>query len=391
VKKVVPLALLFLLIVTTWLVFEWARFQSVGENARQKRETLVIISSVPEFSNRLFKAGKDLSDVAPIELSESKIWLLPGNYFLESTQEGRKLFFPIPLREFPQAPDKGSFVVTVRNSGAIQPPRVIDNLTDYVFIPSGSFLLGDRLNPREPHYIWLTGFFVGRYEVTNAEFREFLLDRDGYSNDTHWTAEGVKWKSNNRSNTSALLKPKDRDFQRFGRDDLPATWVNWYEANAYCNWLTRKLGGGRWLFTLPTEAEWEKAARGPDSFDYGLGITIGDAEADLYNWRKNPDAPVPVAGIRQTQLHYLPNRYGLYHVSGNVTEWTQSVNVPYSQLQPYRDDERNHDDTRGLRVARGGSWYSASTAYLYIPYRDAFQPEHSTQEIGFRIVARQLP
>jgi hypothetical protein len=55
------------------------------------------------------------------------------------------------------------------------------------------------------------------------------------------------------------------------------------------------------------------------------------------------------------------------------------------------DDDRNHDDTAGLRVARGGSWYSASIAILYIPYRDAFQPEHSTQDIGFRIAAKLLP
>ena len=58
---------------------------------------------------------------------------------------------------------------------------------------------------------------------------------------------------------------------------------------------------------------------------------------------------------------------------------------------PFADDERNHDDTPGVRSVRGGSWYSASIAYLYIPYRDSFQPEHSNQELGFRVVAKALP
>jgi formylglycine-generating enzyme required for sulfatase activity len=111
----------------------------------------------------------------------------------------------------------------------------------------------------------------------------------------------------------------------------------------------------------------------------------------LYNWKKNPDAPITVVGIQETYLKYRPNRFGLYHLSGNVVEWTLSINRAYNREHPYVDDERNHDDAIGLRVGRGGSWYSASIALLYIPYRDAFQPEHSSQDIGFRIVAKPLP
>jgi formylglycine-generating enzyme required for sulfatase activity len=118
---------------------------------------------------------------------------------------------------------------------------------------------------------------------------------------------------------------------------------------------------------------------------------ISDNETPLYNWKKNPDAVVTVVGIQDSYSAYRPNRFGLYHLTGNVVEWTQSTNRPYNRERPYVDDDRNHDDAVGLRVARGGSWYSASIAILYIPYRDAFQPEHSTQDIGFRIVAKLLP
>jgi len=78
-------------------------------------------------------------------------------------------------------------------------------------------------------------------------------------------------------------------------------------------------------------------------------------------------------------------------MTGIVVEWTQSVNVPFNRDHPFVDDERNLDATPELRTARGGSWYSACTTYLYIPYRDAFQPEPSTQNIGFRFVAKALP
>jgi formylglycine-generating enzyme required for sulfatase activity len=78
-------------------------------------------------------------------------------------------------------------------------------------------------------------------------------------------------------------------------------------------------------------------------------------------------------------------------MSGNVVEWTQSISRPYSRLRPYGDDDRNGEETKGLRVARGGSWYSASIALLYLPYRDSFQPELSNHDLGFRVVARLLP
>jgi len=100
-----------------------------------------------------------------------------------------------------------------------------------------------------------------------------------------------------------------------------------------------------------------------------------------------------VVGIRETKSGWQSNRYGRYHMSGNVTKWTQSRHLPFNKIRPYNDHERARQDPElaGLRVARGGSWYSASTALLSLAYREAFQPEHSSQEIGFRIIARSLP
>jgi formylglycine-generating enzyme required for sulfatase activity len=161
--------------------------------------------------------------------------------------------------------------------------------------------------------------------------------------------------------------------------------VTWYEANAYCHWLTRRLGGGRWLFRMPTEAEWEKAARGPDGFDYGLGMELSEPQAPLYNWKKNPDAAVTLVGPGATG--FRANRYGVLHASGNAREWTQSAFRRYNAESPYRDDDRNADGATGMRVTRGGSWYSASSVRLRLAYREEFQPELSSDDLGFRVAA----
>ena len=120
---------------------------------------------------------------------------------------------------------------------------------------------------------------------------------------------------------------------------------------------------------------------------------MSDAEIGWYNWKKNPDAAITVVGLAASRQSYQPNRYGLFHMTGNVVEWTQSRHLAFNKIHPYLDYDRERNDPTkpGLRVARGGSWYSASVALLQISYRDAFQPEHSTQDIGFRLVARLLP
>jgi iron(II)-dependent oxidoreductase len=374
---------------TKWLADRERREQLHYE----REETELIVSNLIAAQIQLYKSGRNLPDTARVtEFNGERIWLSHGNYFLQITQDRKTFFIPVPIFGYRSGPDEaGSFLVTLRPLPAEYPPQLLANSPEFVYIASGNFLLGDRLNPREPHYIWLTGYFINPFEVTNAEFREFLNDPNGYADTTNWTKAGKRWKAKSSSQVTALLKPNDADYPRFGQPDQPVVWVNWFEANAFCRWLTKRIGNRRWLYALPAEAEWEKAARGPDNFDYGLSMFISDAEIPLYNWRKNPDALVTVTGIQNSYTAYHSNRFGLYHLSGNVVEWTQSINRPFSRQHPYVDDDRNHDDILGLRVARGGSWYSASIANLYIPYRDAFQPEHSSQDIGFRIVARLLP
>lgn len=357
-----------------------------------REETEFILANLSGAKVALFKAGVDLESATPMPAPE-RVWLPRGNYFLRVEQSGKTSFYPIPIISYRAGPDKdGSFTVTIRPSPSQSPPRSLPNLPEFAFIPSGHFLFGDHLRPSEPHYVWLTSYFISPFEVTNAEFKQFIDDPQGYQDDANWTEAGKKWKAARLSHATAQLKESDAEFKRFGQRDQPVAHVNWFEANAFCHWLTRKLGQNKWIFGLPSEAEWEKAARGPDNFDYGLGMNISDDQVKLYNWKKNPGAEVTVIGWQETQSQYRPNRYGVYHMTGNVAEWTQSMYRSYNRQHPYvDDDDRNHDETLGERVLRGGSWYTASVAVLYIPYRENFRPEVETPYLGFRVVARALP
>jgi formylglycine-generating enzyme required for sulfatase activity len=334
----------------------------------------------------LHRAGDGLDDARPVPL-DGETWLGEGRYFLEAARGPVRLFYPVVIDGTGQGPEAdGTWTVTVRAPPAESPPLPGAGL-GFVHVPAGPFVMGERGNPGETHVVFVPGFHLAAFEVTNREFRRFLEDPGGYGERANWTVGGWAWKANGLSQPTARLSSRDERYPRFGRDDLPVMLVTWHEANAYCRWLTRTHGGGRWLFRLPTEAEWEKAARGPESFDYGLGMHLSEPQSPLYNWRKNPDAAVTLVDVDETRRHYRPNRYGVYHASGNAREWTQSVHERLGTKRPWRDDARNTDDAPGLRVTRGGSWYSASAVRLQLAYREEFQPELSSDDLGFRIAA----
>src|SRR5215510_10240401 len=390
-----PAAIAISVIVACGLaVVAWRYKREHAEEARFERgETEPVISNLARVPVQLYRAGKNPGDAQLVaSFNGERIWLSAGDYFLKASYPSREVFYPAPIAGYRRGPDTGgSFVITIRTLPDETPPSTAALRDNWALIPSGNFLFGDRQNPRESHYVWLPAYFIAGFEVTNAEFAEFLSDPRGYASDSSWTAAGREWKATTASKTSAALKPTDAEFKRFGQPDHPVTGVTWFEAQAYCHWLMKKFGRGRWLFSLPSEAEWEKAARGPDGFDFALSRSLSDGEVNLYNWKKNPGAEVTVVGAGASQTSYQPNRYGIYHLSGNVVEWTSSVARPFNRDRPYVDAERNREDVYEARVARGGSWYSASIALLYIPYRDSFQPEVSNHDLGFRIVARPLP
>jgi formylglycine-generating enzyme required for sulfatase activity len=221
-------------------------------------------------------------------------------------------------------------------------------LLGFVEIPAGPFRMGsdpqkDKQADKDEqpqHMVELAQYWIARYPVTVAQFRAFC-DDSGYEKHDKRALNGL--------------------------ENHPVVWVTWYDALAYCDWLTKKLcnwsdtpsslreileAGGR--VTLPSEAEWEKAARGEDGCIYPW-----DADFDIEKANTGEGGVGTTSAVGCYPAGASP--YGIQDMSGNVWEWTRSLyGKIYNQSDPYnpfdlrREELKAGDDIR--RVLRGGSW-----------------------------------
>jgi len=221
---------------------------------------------------------------------------------------------------------------------------------DMVLIPAGSFTMGTNLLASEwpPHKVYVDGFYMDKYEVTNGDYYKFLEAKDYYL-PLFWNS--VAYHSG--------LRFKNR----------PVIGVSWYGACEYCKWKGKRL---------PSEAEWEKAARG------GL-------KGKKYPWGNVPDmifANFASAKGSKVVGSYKPNGSGLYDMAGNVWEYCQD----YYQMYYYRSLKKGKEtknpkgpDEGTYRVVRGGSWYFGYHQ-TRVGYRGWFTPAEGSFDVGFRCV-----
>ena len=141
----------------------------------------------------------------------------------------------------------------------------------WVSIPAGNFTMGSlptdpdaQTNEQPQHTVYLDAYEISKYEITNSQYKAFM-DAGGYSNSAYWTSEGWTWKTTN-SITEPLYWSSGQYNSGIGFPNHPVVGVNWHEAYAFCNWA-----GGY----LPTEAQWEKAARGTIPATMALGLYLG--------------------------------------------------------------------------------------------------------------------
>jgi formylglycine-generating enzyme required for sulfatase activity len=220
---------------------------------------------------------------------------------------------------------------------------------EFVAVPAGPFLMGssddDELaddDEKPQHELTLDTYWIGKTEVTNAQFRPFV-EGDGYTNRDYWTEAGWQWKEE-----EGIVQPRYWDDAEWNGADQPVVGISWYEAVAYARWLSAQTGQA---LRLPTEAEWEKAARGPD----GLMYPWGDA------WEEGR-ANTEEAGIgKTTPVGSYPeglSPYGALDMAGNVWEWTATKwrkDYPYTVEDEWTAEYLAGDNARMLR---GGSWFN---------------------------------
>lgn len=224
-----------------------------------------------------------------------------------------------------------------------------------ILVPAGSFLMGYNKgtvaeDPQDTRFV--DAFYIDKYETTNNQYKECVT----------YGACALPNKGTSNSH--------DDYYENSKFNNYPVINVDWYMASAYCSWRDARL---------PTELEWEKAARGDDGRLFPWGDQVNYQYANYYNY-KNDTTEVGSYEIGKSV-------YGVYDMSGNVREWVSSLFLEY----PYKtNDGRENPNANGPRVFRGGAWSSASVAELRTSYRSGASPSASFLSLGFRC-ARSAP
>jgi formylglycine-generating enzyme required for sulfatase activity len=237
------------------------------------------------------------------------------------------------------------------------PPPAAGPATDeaeMVYIPAGEFTMGhdDNYDTKPVRRINLPAFSIDKYEVTDKRYKRFI-DATGHK---------VPWSQD------PAAAPYSWDWQKRmypeGKGDDPVVLVSWEDAKAFCAWAGK---------SLPSEAQWEKAARGANGNIYPWGATWADRKTNTSESAMRQTAP---AGTFKEDV----SPYGVYDLAGNVSEWVEEWFAPYpgNPIISYEEKQK-------YRVLRGGSWdYAHSIASGY--HRQYATPQSQMTAIGFRCV-----
>jgi formylglycine-generating enzyme required for sulfatase activity len=228
--------------------------------------------------------------------------------------------------------------------------------TGMVWIPPGNVRLGQTGIAEPVNDYNVAGFYIDRYEVSNAKYKAFI-DAGGYTTEAYWNSVGWAWRAaNNITLPDSWNNPTYHGGGILGNETFPVNGVSWWEADAYCRWAGVRL---------PTEAEWEKAAKGgcethgdpgqcdaSDTPTYPWGEGISGPQA---NYNGSGD-PYENNGWTTPVGYYNGlSPYGLYDVAGNVGEWcsTKYAAYPYNPNDGRENPPATYDERH--RVVRGGS------------------------------------
>ncbi|MFC1477786.1 formylglycine-generating enzyme family protein, partial [candidate division KSB1 bacterium] len=202
---------------------------------------------------------------------------------------------------------------------------VNDGYGDYLPVPAGEFRMGDNFDEGNSdeipvHTVFLDDYYIGKHKITNGEYGKFIED-GGYVNSEYWNAGGFGEYGDNPEywNSSG-----DFGGGIAGNEEYPVVGVSWFEAAAYCVWVSEKTGKA---YRLPTEAEWEKAARGTGQRRYAWGNEIDEHYANYDNGGDRSTMKLKPVGFYDGSTHdgfttrNNASPYGAYDMTGNISEW----------------------------------------------------------------------
>jgi formylglycine-generating enzyme required for sulfatase activity len=227
--------------------------------------------------------------------------------------------------------------------------------------------LGD-LRIKADNEIYLDDFWIGKYPVTNEEFKEFI-DDGGYDKEEFWAKEGWQWREENK-----ISEPAYWHDRKWNGSNFPVVGISRFEAEAYANWLSERTGH---LYRLPTEAEWEKAARGTNGFKYPWGDEFDKNFCNSNESGLNRTSPVGIFSEGKSP-------YGCFDMAGNVWEWcSDRYDANYYANSPDRNPKG--PSIGAYWVFRGGGWrHDARGCRSAARYR--YNLSNRSSDLGFRIL-----
>jgi len=248
-----------------------------------------------------------------------------------------------------------------------------------VKILAGSFMMGSKTskydNERPVHRVSISGFYMMEHEVTKAAFAAFVKDTGHPMSDGCWVYDKGWKEDSSKSWQSPGFSQSKQD---------PVVCVNWKDATAFAKWLSRKTGK---TFRLPSESEWEYAARAGTTTDFSTGNCISTNQANYdgnYDWN-NCGAKTGVYWAKTLPVKSLsPNAFGLYDMHGNVWEWVQDCWIDHYNNGPYNNQARESGDCE-RRVLRGGAWFF-KPSLLRSALRNRYITSNRLNGYGFRLV-----
>lgn len=260
-----------------------------------------------------------------------------------------------------------------------------DLLPELALIPAGGFQMGSDdgdEDERPAHVVHVDAFHLGVRPITHADYARFVRDTGWrppavYELPLVVTAGGVEREHTFRLFSEPYVWPDSGPVDRL---DHPVTLVRYDDALAYCSWLAQATGRA---FRLPTEAEWEKAARGGvDGRRYPWGDSL---DRHMANFLFDPSARAR-HGTTPCGT-FPPNGYGLLDMAGNVWEWVHDWYDARYYMKP--DRSLLGPATGHLRVLRGGSWLVGDVRMLSCSHRHQVPPDTYSYAIGFRVACSE--
>lgn len=302
----------------------------------------------------------------PILLFAALLAVLVSNWNWDRTPKRK----PLSLRSSDTplvtgTPTAASPITTLPAVPADAPSALPPLLPDMMPIDDGEFRIGEDAQgsaAAPAHTVKVAAYSISTTEVTVEQFAQFV-SQTGYSN--------PRWK-NYPCESAGSRSPSWEEPGFPNSNSRPVVCVSWVDANAYAEWLGRQT---RLSFRLPTEAEWEYAARGRSSGRFWWGDRYDDGKATCTGCPVVRVGPQPVRS-------WPPNAFGLYDTAGNVREWTCSSGEPYGRGGETRCVAV---DAGGTRAVRGGSWLQGVDA-LRSAQRDALEGDRRDVQTGFRLV-----